>query len=303
MADTIASPPSASVPSDRSPAQDGTEPGPTGHGPRPDPRGVARVRYWAATLLRRTAVVAALLAVWEVAPRVRTGPETYLVEPSLLPPFSRVAQAWWQLLLDGQLWDNTQPSLVRSLSGFGLALAAGVPLGMAVAWSRHIRDLLNPALELFRNTAALALLPAFTLILGLGEASKIALVFYACLFPIVLNTITGVRTVDPLLIRCARSMGFHRVRLFRKVVLPAAVPSIFTGIRQAGAVSILILLAAEMVGAKAGLGYLITYTEFNFMIPQMYAGIVTIAVLGLCFNGTLVALERRASRWQADADH
>ncbi|HEY6795488.1 MAG TPA: ABC transporter permease [Kineosporiaceae bacterium] len=294
--DTITRP--ATAPSTVSPDLDATSLRP----PRRGGRAAARFQARALTLLRRTAVIAALLVVWEVAPRIRTGPDSYLVEPSLLPPFSRVAQAWWQLLLDGELWDNTQPSLVRSLSGFALAVGVGVPLGFAVAWSRHVRDLLNPALELFRNTAALALLPAFTLILGLGETSKIALVFYACLFPVVLNTITGVHTVDPLLIRCARSMGFHRVRLFRKVVLPAAVPSIFTGIRQAGAASILILLAAEMVGAKAGLGYLINYTQFNFMIPQMYAGIVTIAVLGLCFNATLVALERRASRWQTEAN-
>uniref|UniRef100_UPI000A4AA540 ABC transporter permease n=1 Tax=Aldersonia kunmingensis TaxID=408066 RepID=UPI000A4AA540 len=156
-------------------------------------------------------------------------------------------------------------------------------------------------LELFRNTAALALLPVFVLILGIGEESKVALVVYACTFPILLNTITGVRTVEPLLVKSAASMGFSSLRLFQKVVLPAAVPSIFTGIRMAAASSILVLIAAEMVGAKAGLGYLITASQLNFQIPQMYAGIIAIALVGLVFNAVIVFIERRLSRWRQES--
>ena len=137
-------------------------------------------------------------------------------------------------------------------------------------------------------------------ILGIGETSKIALVVYASFFPILLNTITGVRTVDPLLIKSAVSLGFSPIRLFQKVILPAAVPSIFTGVRMAAASSILVLIAAEMVGARAGLGYLITAAQQNFQIPNMYAGIIAISLLGLSFNGLLVALERRLSRWRAE---
>jgi len=151
---------------------------------------------------------------------------------------------------------------------------------------------------LFRNTAALALLPVFVLILGIGETSKVALVVYASAFPILLNTISGVRTVDPLLIKSARSLGLSPIRLFQKVVLPAAVPTIFTGLRMAAASSILVLIAAEMVGAKAGLGYLITASQLNFQIPNMYAGIVTIALVGVVFNGILVAIEGRLSGWR-----
>jgi NitT/TauT family transport system permease protein len=105
--------------------------------------------------------------------------------------------------------------------------------------------------------------------------------------------------VDPLLIKSARSVGLSNPRLFQKVVLPAATPAIFTGIRLAGAVSILVLIAAEMVGAKAGLGYLINNTQVNFQIPEMYAGIVTVSALGVAFNYTLVRIERRLSRWRS----
>jgi NitT/TauT family transport system permease protein len=141
----------------------------------------------------------------------------------------------------------------------------------------------------------------FTLLLGIGEVSKITMVAYAAFFPILLNTIAGVRTVDPLLIRAARSLGVGRVRLFTRVVLPAAVPTIFTGIRMGGAASILVLVAAEMVGAKAGLGFLIVNAQNSFLVPDMYAGILTIALLGLLVNTLLVALERRFSRWRQPA--
>ncbi|KOV78003.1 ABC transporter permease [Nocardia sp. NRRL S-836] len=240
----------------------------------------------------KVAAIAVLLLVWEAAPRLG------LVDATFLPPFSAVMAAWWDLAVSGKLLDNTQASLVRSLSGFGLAVAAAVPLGLLIGWYRPVATLLSPLLEVFRNTAALALLPVFVLLLGIGETSKIAIVFYACTWPILLNTISAVRAVDPTLLRLARSMDLGGFRLFQKVILPAAVPTVFTGVRLAGALSILVLVAAEMVGAKAGLGYLVNASQFNFAIPQMYAGIVTLSAIGVLFNQVLVSLERRFTSWR-----
>lgn len=246
----------------------------------------------ALTWATRSVVILVFLAVWELAPRLG------VVDPVFISPFSTVVAAIGDLAASGALWEHTSASLSRALAGFGLAVAVAVPLGVAIGWYRPVSDLLNPILELFRNTAALALLPVFVLLLGIGETSKVALVLYACTFPILLSTISGVRTVDPLLIRSATSLGLPPLRLFQKVVLPAAVPSVFTGVRLAGAASILVLIAAEMVGARAGLGHLVTASQLNFQIPDMYAGIVTIAVVGVALNGALVALERRFSRWR-----
>lgn len=246
---------------------------------------------WA--IAKPAVAILAFLAVWETAPRIG------LVDKVFLPPFSEVAQTFVELVGNGQLAEHVSASLSRALVGFAIAVVVSIPLGVAIAWYKPVADFLNPILELFRNTAALALLPVFILILGIGETSKIALVVYASAFPILLNTISGVRTVDPLLIRSARSLGLSPIRLFQKVILPASVPTIFTGLRMAAASSILVLIAAEMVGAKAGLGYLITAAQLNFQIPNMYAGIVTIALVGLAFNGVLVAIERRLSRWRA----
>lgn len=260
--------------------------------PEPERRG-RRLQTLAWRLLRPTVVVAAFLGLWEVAPRIG------LVDKVFLPPFSEVVSAWFTLLGNGQLAEHVSASLSRALIGLAIAILVSIPLGVAIAWYRPVAEFLNPILELFRNTAALALLPVFILILGIGETSKVALVIYAASFPILLNTISGVRTVDPLLIKSARSLGLSPVRLFQKVILPAAVPTIFTGLRMAAASSILVLIAAEMVGAKAGLGYLITASQLNFQIPNMYAGIVTIALVGVIFNGIVVAIEGRLSGWRA----
>lgn len=251
--------------------------------------GRARAARWT----RGVIGIVALAVVWQLAP-------TYgLVDPYFVSPLSQVGAAWWEMLTNGQLWEHLNASLVRSAGGFFLAVVVAIPLGTAIAWYPPVRQLVSPVLELFRNTAALALLPVFVLVLGIGETSKVAIVLYACFFPILLNTISGVESVDKQLLRSARVLGLSSTATFRKVVFPAALPTIFTGIRIAGAAAILVLIAAEMIGATAGLGYLINYSQYNFLIPQMYAAILTTTALGLAVNYGLVALERRFSRWRA----
>lgn len=261
------------------------------------PPAVARTvgaRVWSAltATFTKTIAVLVLLGLWEIAPRVG------LVDPVFLPPFHDVVRALIDLAVNGQLASNIEASLIRSLCGFALALVVAVPLGLLIGWYKPVSDVLTPLLQVFLNTAALALLPVFVLILGIGETSKIAIVFYACTWPILLNTITAVRNVDPTLLKLARSLDLSPVRLFARVVLPASVPTIFTGIRLAGASAIVVVIAAELVGAKAGLGYLINASQYNFAIPQMYAGIVTISVIGVLFNQLLVIVERRFTSWR-----
>jgi NitT/TauT family transport system permease protein len=256
----------------------------------------ARIARPLLRVLHSTGAILAFLSFWEVAPRLG------LVEPAFLPPLSTVLGSGWELLKNGQLLSHVQASLSRSLLGFVLAILHAVPLGLAIGWYRGFASVVSPLLEALRNTAALALLPVFILVLGIGESSKVALVIYSCSWPILLNTITAVRNVDPLLIKSARTMGLSPFQLFRKVILPASIPTIFVGIRLAGAYSLLVLVAAEMVGAKAGLGYLIIYAQYNFQIPQMYVGILSITVLGLLFNQGLQLVERRFTAWKAPAE-
>ncbi|HEY3911500.1 MAG TPA: ABC transporter permease [Stellaceae bacterium] len=243
-------------------------------------------------LVNGSLAIVLFCAAWEVLPRYG------LVDRVFLPPFSEVVAAWWQLLLSGVLREHVIASATRAASGLALAIVVAVPIGLVIGWDRRIARFLNPLIEILRNTAALALLPVFVLILGIGETSKIAMVLYAASWPILLNTVNAVQTVDPLLVKAARSLGLRSVRLFAKVILPASVPTIFTGIRLAAAHAILVLIAAEMVGARAGLGYLVNTSEFNFQIPQMYAGILTLALLGLLINLALLRVERLLSVWR-----
>jgi len=253
-----------------------------------------RLRTERALSVARVLLGVVLLAlVWEFFPRWG------LVDSQFVSPLHVVIQTWWKLATDGELWAQVRPSLIRAAAGFTLAIVIGVPLGAAVAWYRPVREIVTPVLEIFRNTAALAILPVFILVLGIGETSKIAIVLYACSFPILLNTISGVANVDTQLLRTARVLGLSPVKTFLQVALPAALPTIFTGIRIAGAASILVLIAAEMVGATAGLGYFINYTQSTYMIPQMYATILTTTLLGLAVNYGLIWLEKRFSRWRA----
>lgn len=262
---------------------------------RPTPAGrLGAIANLAARAGWKSLAVLLFLALWEFGPQ-------YFAAPSIrvfLPPLHEVLAAGARLVDTGQLQSHLQASITRSVSGFGIAVVTAVVLGLLIAWYGRLNSFLNPLLELFRNTATLALLPVFTLLLGIGEESKITIVAYAAFFPVLLNTIAGVRTVDPLLVRAAKSLGLNSFRLFQKVILPSAVPTIFTGIRMAGTSSILVLIAAEMVGAKAGLGYLIVNAQASFLIPDMYAGILTVSVLGLLVNVLLVALERHFSSWR-----
>ncbi|MFI1647253.1 ABC transporter permease subunit [Streptomyces avidinii] len=269
--------------------------GRTGHAPSAVRQTARALGRWLRAVAVRSAALVALLALWETAPRLG------LVDATFLPPVSEVATAWWELLGNGQLGQHTRASLARSFGGFGIAVAIAVPLGLLIGWYRPVAALLGPLLEVFRNTAALALLPVFVLLLGIGETSKVSIVVYACVWPVLLNTISAVGNADPTLVRLARSMDLSTPRLFQKVILPSSVPAIFTGIRLAGAVSILVLVAAEMIGAKAGLGYLINASQYNFAIPQMYAGIITISAVGVAFNQLLVTIERRLSTWRVPA--
>ncbi|SFN21508.1 ABC transporter permease [Variovorax sp. OV329] len=232
------------------------------------------------------------LLLWELLPR------TGIVSDAYLSPPSAVLSSIWDLVEKGQLWKHIAASLQRSLWGLLLAISAGVLLGLVMGAVRPLERLLDPVLQLFRQTSAFALFPVFILFLGIGELSKVAIIFWASFWPVLLSTISGVKQVDRLLINSALSMGASRAFIFFKVVLPAALPSIFTGVRLAGAYCITALVAAEMIGAHSGLGFLTLNSQETFQIPTMYAGIFLLAVLGLLLNYLLALLERRLLRWR-----
>ncbi|TWH47525.1 NitT/TauT family transport system permease protein [Sporomusa sp. KB1] len=242
----------------------------------------------------RFLAIGAFLLLWEIAPRIG------LADPVFLPPFSKVFLAFCNLLTSGELVKHIAVSLRRSIIGFSLGLVISIPLGLIIGWFKNFENFIDPLLQTFRQTSTLALFPVFILLFGIGEISKVAIIFWGVQWAILLNTIAGVKNVDPLLIKAAKSMGTSSFKIFIKVVIPASIPSIFTGIRLSATTSILILIAAEMIGANAGLGFLLYDAEVKYQIPVMYASIITMSMLGLLLNYTLVAIEKRVTRWKEE---
>jgi len=236
--------------------------------------------------------IAGFLLLWEALPQAGIVSTTYLSPPS------QVIEAIGQLARSGELAKHVAASLQRSLWGLLLAVLLGVPLGLLMGWFQRLEAAVDPILQLFRQTSALALFPVFILFLGIGELSKITIIFWASFWPVLLSTISGVKQVDQLLVNSARSMGASRGFVFAKVVLPAASPSVFTGVRLSGAYCVTALVAAEMIGAHSGLGFLTLNSQEVFQIPSMYAGILLLALLGLALNFVLTRIERRLTRWR-----
>jgi len=233
-----------------------------------------------------------VLLVWELTPRLE------LIDPFLLPPFSDVLQSLFTLVTTGEIFKHFSISITRSVTGFIIGIGVAIPLGVFMGWYDKLEEVVDPLVQACRNSSVLALYPVFLLLFGIGEVSKMAIIIWGTIWPALLNTISGVKNTDPLLIKAARSMGVSKLTLLYKVIAPAALPSILTGIRLSAASSILVLVAAEMIGANSGLGFMIFYYEERYAVPEMYAGIITMSLLGVTVNYLLVALEKRLTGWK-----
>jgi len=233
------------------------------------------------------------LFLWEIASRLDWVPRTFISPPS------EVLSTLWDLLLTGVLFKHIRVSFVRSFSGFLLAAVIAVPLGFLLGgWFRLFERILTPVLRLFTEINPFSLFPVFILIFGIGEVAKIAMLFWVCLWPILLNTITGIKNVDSLLVKSARSMGVTGQTLFFKVILPAASPNIFHGLRTSCGVAFFMLIAAEMIGASSGLGWLVFNAQNNYQISKLFATTVTISALGLSLNYLFGEVEERYLSWK-----
>ena len=255
---------------------------------------LARVGQSGRQAVARYGLLLAFLALWQV------GSTLGWINATVFPPLHLILGALWEGLSSGALLDDIAISLQRSGLAFAAAVGLGIPLGLFMGQIRAVEQALDPILQVFRQTSALALYPVFILLLGLGELSKVFVIFWATLFPVLLATIGGVKEVDRKLIEMARSYGATRRAVFLRVVLPAALPSIFVGLRLSATTALLLLIAAEMIGANRGLGFQVMNAQYNFQIPLMFAAIFLLALFGLAANFALVSVQRRLCRW-ADA--
>ena len=247
----------------------------------------------------RLAAIVAFLVLWSLLSGAVV--VLKLFNPIFLPGPWLVLGSVLDMAVRGPLWIHLAATLERVAMGFGAGAALGVALGLAAGHLTLVRNVVEPLVEVLRPIPPLALLPMFIVWVGIGEASKIGFITYATFFPIFLTTVTGVRQIDPLLVRAAESLGARGVALFTRVILPAALPDILTGLRLGVALAFFVIVISEFIGAEHGLGYLINDGRNFFLVPQMLGAAVVLGLLGYAGNGLVRLLERRLTRWQHPA--
>ncbi len=220
-----------------------------------------------------------------------------LVDPFFLPSPRIVIGALSQSLFSGALIGDTASSLARLFVGYATAALAGILLGIGMAWFSALDDFFDPLIEAVRPISPIALIPLAILWFGIGNEQKVFIIWIATFFPILINTYFGVKSTPLILVRAARTLGAREIDVLVKVVIPGAMPHIFSGLRISLGIGFIVIIASEMVAAKNGLGFMIIDAERLYKTDLMFAGILTISVLGLCFDRALRVLRQRLLPW------
>lgn len=242
--------------------------------------------------LARYAPLLLLALTWEAVPRLG------LIDPQILPPLSGVARAWLGLLRSGDLVLHGWSSLQNLVAGLGLGIVVGVALGVLMAWHKPVEIIVNPLIRVLYPLPRSALIPVMILWFGLGSGSKIASVFLGCLLPVVISAFNGARGVERVLVWSALAAGASRRQVLWDVVLPAAMPEILAGVRNALALSFILLVASEFLIGRRGLGYLISFLGEGGVYDGMFAGVITVSAVGFFADRLYLQLMRRMLRWR-----
>jgi ABC-type nitrate/sulfonate/bicarbonate transport system permease component len=220
-----------------------------------------------------------------------------IVSELSFPRVSVIFATWYRITVSGELLGELVPSLWRMFVGYFIGVGVGVLIGLLMGYFRLAYNLLEPLTEFLRPIPSPAYLPIVILFLGIDDEMKIFMIGFAALFPVLLNTYSGVRSIDPIQLQTARTFGVTGVRLLWRIVLPAASPYIFTGMRVSLAVALIVMVVSEMVAASSGIGYFILSAERGFQIDEMFAGVLTLAVLGYVLNRLFLLIEARLLAW------
>jgi ABC-type nitrate/sulfonate/bicarbonate transport system permease component len=243
-------------------------------------------------IIRFVALPLAALAVWWIVSK-RGG-----INPVLFPGPEAVAGALYSLAVSGALWVHVFTSLKRVLIGFALALVCAVPLGLMLGLYRPLEAFCDGLLSILRPIPPFAWIPLAILWFGIGDGSTQFIVFYAAFWPILLSTIAGVRGIDRILLKAASSIGSRGLSLFVHVIVPGSLPGVLTGIRIGLGIAWMSIVAAELVAAQSGLGFMIMFYRSLFISENVVVGMLVIGVLGYLMDQLLRVLERRVTPWQ-----
>jgi ABC-type nitrate/sulfonate/bicarbonate transport system permease component len=239
-------------------------------------------------------LIVLLLLCWQLS-------AMYLVASPTWPTITRIVQAWLENILDGTLALHLFATFWRQMLGYGLAVVLGIGLGLVMGYYRFFYNLFEPIVEVLRPIPGPAYLPVLVLFVGIGHEMKVVLILVASLFPILLNTYSGVRSIDRVQFDTARTLGLTTLQTFRELVLPAASPQILTGMRISLAISLILAILSEMIVSNDGLGYFVLLSQRTFKVPEMYAGIFTLAIFGYALNRVFLLIEASLIRWHQES--
>lgn len=255
---------------------------------------VSRMTHWQKTYPNWVSIVSilCLLAIWELI--CQSG----VVSSLFLPAPSAIISALLQMIADGEIGVSLAASLYRILAGFFIGSLVGLAVGLVTGTSALMDKIGTPIVNALYPIPKIALLPLFILWLGIGELSKVTIIALGVFFPVAMNTYSGVKNVDTLLLKVAASFNASWWMTMKSVVLPNALPMIFAGLRLAAGTSLLLLVAAEMIAAQVGIGALILHYGDLMITDRLMAGVIVLSLLGLVFNLILQFVERKAIPWK-----
>lgn len=242
------------------------------------------------------AIVAALLGAWELAARWELIADALRIEPFLVPAPSEVAEALWE---DRDLLaDNGWVTLQEVLLGFALAVVAGLAFAVCLHLSETLRRAFYPLLVASQTIPIIVVAPILVVWFGFGIGPKLAIIALICFFPITVNTLDGLRSVDPDAVKMMRTLDAGRWQILRRVEAPSALPYAFSGAKVAVAVAVIGAVFGEWSGATEGLGVVMNTANANLLVPRMFAAVVVLAAMALLLFGALALLERKVVRWR-----
>jgi ABC-type nitrate/sulfonate/bicarbonate transport system permease component len=233
-----------------------------------------------------------LLAAWEVAA------QTHAIDTRFFSSPSRIFMQFWQMLANGELLYHTAATVARVLIGFAIGTTVGVVLGLAIGLVPTVSAALEPLVDATFPIPKVALLPLVIILFGIGEASKYAIIAISVVYLLIINTAAGVRQIERIYLDVGRNYHAGRLMMFTDVALPGALPSIVTGMKVAMGVSLIVIVTAESLAAKSGIGYLIWTSWQVFEVEKMYVGLFVTAILGLASSILLNWAERRLIPWK-----
>ncbi|UOQ95142.1 ABC transporter permease [Halobacillus shinanisalinarum] len=235
--------------------------------------------------------LAGILILWEIITSLN------IIPPLFLPAPSAILIAGWGMIVSGELHENLFASLYRIVIGYSIGATFGIIIGLIVGFSKWADAIVTPIIYSIYPIPKIALLPLFILWLGIGELSKVTIISLGVFFPVVINTFSGVKNVDQMLIKAAVTFGSNHINVIRKVILPGALPMIFAGLKLAAGTSLLLLVSAEMIAAQKGIGSMVLHYGNLMITTKLMVGVLVLSLLGLIFNRGLQWLEHKLIPW------